>query len=212
MLSRCALRRRPLRRRNIRSYHTGIRTRKPAPTTERLRLREWRDEDLEPYAALNADARVREFFPGTMTFEESAASMTAIRDHFALHGYGPWAAEVIGGAPFIGFIGLSIPPFDAPFMPCVEVGYRLAFDHWGRGYATEGARAALAFGFESLGLDEIVAMTARSNVRSRGVMEKLGMTRDAADDFDHPNVPAGHPLRRHVLYRVRKNYFAAGAR
>jgi len=177
-------------------------------TTERLRLREWRDDDLAPYAALNADPRVREFFPGTMTLEESAASMAQIREHFARHGYGPWAVEVIDvarAAPFIGFIGLSIPPFDAPFMPRVEVGYRLAFDHWGQGYATEGARAALAFGFESLGLDEIVAMTAVRNARSRHVMEKLGMTRDPADDFDHPNLPEGHPLQRHVLYRIGKS-------
>lgn len=131
--------------------------------------------------------------------------MAQIRDHFARHGYGPWAVEAVDGsgrAPFIGFIGLFRPPFEAHFTPCVEVGYRLAFEHWGRGYATEGARAALAFGFASLGLDEIVAMTAVANARSRHVMEKLGMTRDAADDFDHPNVPAGHPLRRHVLYRL----------
>ena len=138
-----------------------------------------------------------------MTLEESAASMAQIRDHFAQHGYGPWAAEVMGGAPFIGFIGLFRPPFDAHFTPCVEVGYRLAFEHWGKGYATEGARAALAFGFESLGLQEIVAMTTPANARSRHVMEKLGMTHDSRDDFDHPNVPEGHWLRRHVLYRVR---------
>lgn len=171
-------------------------------TTARLRLREWRDEDLAPYAALNADPRVREFFPSTMTLEESAASLVQIRDHFVQYGYGPWAAEAVGGAPFIGFIGLFRPPFEAHFTPCVEVGYRLAFEHWGKGYATEGARAALAFGFASLRLGEIVAMTTPSNVRSRHVMEKLGMTRDAADDFDHPHLPAGHPLRRHVLYRL----------
>jgi len=178
-------------------------------TTTRLCLREWRDADLAAWAALNADPRVREFFPSTMTFDESARSLAQIREHFARHGYGPWAAEVIGGAPFIGFIGLSVPPFDLPFMPCVEVGYRLAFEHWGKGYATEGARAALAFGFESLGLKEIVAMTAVSNLRSRHVMEKLGMTRDPIDDFDHPNVPAGHPLRRHVLYRLRSALLAS---
>jgi RimJ/RimL family protein N-acetyltransferase len=174
-------------------------------TTPRLRLRPWRDEDLDAYAALNADPRVREFFPGTMTREESAASMQHIRDHFARHGFGLWAAEVsnvAGSAPFIGFIGLAIPTFDAPFMPCVEVGYRLAFDHWGKGYATEGARAALAFGFESLGLKEIVAMTTEANERSRRVMTKLGMRRNPDDDFDHPNIETGHVLRRHVLYRI----------
>jgi RimJ/RimL family protein N-acetyltransferase len=177
----------------------------PALVTQRLRLREWRDEDLEPFAALNADPRVREFFPDLLTRDESAASMQQARDHFARHGYGPWAAEEIGGAPFIGFIGLWIPTFEAHFTPCVELGYRLAFDHWDKGYATEGARAALAFGFETLALREIVAFTTASNIRSRRVMEKLGMTHDAAGDFDHPNLPADHPLRRHVLYRITVN-------
>ena len=181
-------------------------------TTARLHLREWRDEDLEPWTALNADPRVREFFPGVSTPEESAAAMQTVREHFARHGFGLWAAEVIGGAPFIGFIGLAIPPFDAHFTPCVEVGYRLAFDHWGHGYATEGARAALDFGFQHArlkprapeGLDELVAMAVPGNRRSRHVMEKLGMRRNPADDFDHPNLPADHPLRRHVLYRIRR--------
>ena len=118
---------------------------------------------------------------------------------------------MIGAAPFIGFIGLSVPSFDAPFTPCVELGYRLAFGHWGRGYATEGARAAIAFGFTRIGLDEIVAMTAVRNERSRRVMERLGMTRNAADDFDHPNIVAGHPLRRHVLYRLTAGDWAAKA-
>jgi RimJ/RimL family protein N-acetyltransferase len=180
-------------------------------TTERLRLRPWRSDDLEPFAALNADARVREFFPGLQTYEESAASMRWIDDHFRVHGFGLWAVEAIGIAPFIGFIGLSVPSFDAPFMPCVELGYRLAFDHWGRGYATEGARAALAFGFATAGLDEIVAMTAAGNARSRRVMERLGMTRNATDDFDHPNIAAEHPLRRHVLYRLTARDWAVTA-
>ena len=170
--------------------------------TRRLRLRPWRDEDLEPYAALNADLRVRAFFPTVQTYEESAESMQFIRDHFDRRGFGPWAVEVMGGAPFIGFIGLSVPSFDAPFTPCIELGYRLAFEHWGQGYATEGAGAALAFGFSTLKLREIVAFTAVGNVRSRRVMERLGMTRTADDDFDHPNIDAGHPLRRHVLYRL----------
>jgi RimJ/RimL family protein N-acetyltransferase len=172
------------------------------PTTERLRLRSWRDEDLEPFAALNADPRVREFFPSLQTREESAESMRYIREHFRLRGFGLWAVEAIGGVPLIGFIGLSVPSFDAPFMPCVELGYRLAFDHWGRGYATEGARAAIAFGFATVGLFEIVAMTAVGNERSRRVMARVGMTRNVTDDFDHPNIVAGHPLRRHVLYRL----------
>ncbi|PYR41230.1 MAG: GNAT family N-acetyltransferase [Acidobacteria bacterium] len=172
------------------------------PMTARLRLRSWRDSDLEPFAALNADPRVREFFPSLQTRQESAESMQYIREHFRQRGFGLWAVEVIGGAPFIGFIGLSVPSFDAPFMPCVELGYRLAFDHWGRGYATEGARAAIAFGFATIGLAEIVAMTAVGNERSRRVMARMGMTRNVTDDFDHPNIVAGHPLRRHVLYRL----------
>ncbi|HEV3059405.1 MAG TPA: GNAT family N-acetyltransferase [Vicinamibacterales bacterium] len=120
-------------------------------TTARLRLRLWRDHDLEPFAALNADPRVREFFPSLQTRRESATSMQYVRDHFLGYGFGLWAVEVTGVAPFIGFIGLSVPSFDAPFMPSVELGYRLAFEHWGRGYATEGARAAIAFGFSSVG-------------------------------------------------------------
>jgi len=171
-------------------------------TTPRLRLRLWRDEDLEPYAALNADPRVREFFPSVQTLQESTDSMQSIRDHWQRRGFGLWAVEVIGGAPFIGFIGLSVPSFDAPFTPCVELGYRLAFEHWGRGYATEGSRAAIGFGFSTIGLPEIVAMTAVDNERSRRVMERLGMTRNPADDFDHPNIGAGHRLQRHVLYRL----------
>jgi RimJ/RimL family protein N-acetyltransferase len=171
-------------------------------TTSRLRLRLWRDEDLEPFAALNADPRVREFFPSVQTRQESADSMQIIRDHWQRRGFGLWAVDVIGGAPFIGFIGLMVPSFDAPFTPCVELGYRLAFEHWGSGYATEGSRAALEFGFTTLGLPEIVAMTAVRNARSRRVMERLGMQRDPADDFDHPNIVSGHPLRRHVLYRL----------
>lgn len=180
-------------------------------TTSRLRLRLWRDEDLEPFAALNADPRVREFFPSVQTHQESADSIQFIRDHWQRRGFGAWAVEVIGGAPFIGFIGLSVPSFDAHFTPCVELGYRLAFEHWGHGYATEGSRAALTFGFATVGLPEIVALTAVSNERSRRVMERLGMTRNPLDDFDHPNIATGHPLRHCVLYRLTANEWAARA-
>jgi RimJ/RimL family protein N-acetyltransferase len=179
-------------------------------TTARLRLRPWRAEDLEPYASLNADPRVREFFPSVQTYQESADSMEYIRDHFQRRGFGLWAVEVIGGPTFIGFIGLSVPSFDAPFTPCVELGYRLAFEYWGHGYATEGSRAAIAFGFATVGLSEIVAMTAVGNERSRRVMERLGMTRNPADDFEHPNIVDGHPLRRHVLYRLTVREWAGG--
>ncbi len=175
-------------------------------TTTRLKLRAWRDDDIAPFAAMNADSRVREFFPSTLTFEESLASAEHIAAHWNTHGFGLWAVEVPGTAPFIGFVGLSIPAFDAPFMPCVEVGWRLAVPYWNRGYATEGGRAAIAFGFDVLGLPEIVSMTTESNLRSRRVMERLGMHRDPSDDFDHPNIAAGHRLRRHVLYRLRRDY------
>lgn len=178
-------------------------------TTPRLILREWRDEDLPAFAALNADPRVMEFMPKIMTRDESDAMVARIRDHFARRGFGLWAVEVAGCAPFIGFIGLSVPRFEAHFTPCVEVGWRLAFDYWGRGYATEGARAALRYGFEELKLEEIVSFTAVVNRRSSAVMERIGMSHEAADDFDHPVLPAGHPLRRHVLYRMSRSAWTA---
>jgi RimJ/RimL family protein N-acetyltransferase len=152
---------------------------------------------------LNADPRVREFYPTVATRDESAKSIDYARSHFARHGFGMWAVEVIDGPPFIGFIGLGVPEFHANFTPCVEIGWRLAVEHWGRGYATEGARAAAAFGFDVKGLQEIVAFTVPANMRSRRVMEKIGMTHDARDDFDMPTIEEGHPLRRHVLYRLR---------
>ena len=172
--------------------------------TERLLLRRWRDEDREPFADLNADPRVMEHMPGLLTRAESDAAAARIEEHFAAHGFGLWAVEIPGVAAFAGFVGLSVPRFQAAFTPCVEVGWRLAAAHWGQGYATEGARAALAAGFGGLGLEEVVSFTVPGNVASRRVMEKLGMVRDPAEDFDHPALPAGHPLRRHVLYRIRR--------
>ena len=169
--------------------------------TARLRLRAWTEADREPFAALNADPRVMEFFPSVLTRKQSDATMDRIRAHFDRHGFGLWALDVPGVTEFAGFVGLAVPGFEAPFTPCVEVGWRLASSYWGCGYATEGARAALAFGFRSLRLDEIVSLTVPANVRSRRVMEKLGMRHASADDFDHPLVPEEHPLRRHVLYR-----------
>jgi RimJ/RimL family protein N-acetyltransferase len=149
-----------------------------------------------------------EHFPATLRREESDLLAAHIAEDMAERGFGWWAAEVPGEAPFIGFIGLSVPDFGAHFLPpgriVVEIGWRLAKAHWGRGYATEGARAALAFGFGELGLVEIVSFTATTNTRSQAVMRRLGMSHDPADDFDHPGLPAGHPLRRHVLYRVVK--------
>jgi RimJ/RimL family protein N-acetyltransferase len=171
--------------------------------TERLLLRPWSPADLAPFARLNADPRVMEHFPSVESREQSDACAARIAAHFAERGFGLWAVEVPGVAAFIGFVGLSVPRFEAAFTPCVEVGWRLAAEHWGRGYATEAARAALAFGFEQLGLNEIVSFTVPANQRSRAVMERIGMTRDPADDFEHPSLPPGHPLRWHVLYRIR---------
>ena len=173
--------------------------------TERLWLRRWRPEDREPFAALNGDARVMEYFQGTLSPQRSDAMASHIEDSFARHGFGLWAVEIPGVTSFAGFIGLSVPGFAASFTPCVEIGWRLAIEHWGRGYAPEGARAVLDFGFTHARLDEILSFTAVSNLRSRRVMEKIGMTRSAADDFDHPSVPEGHWLRRHVLYRARRS-------
>ncbi len=174
----------------------------PRLTTARLLLRPWREEDLDPFAALNADPVVMEHFPRVLNRQETEAVIRRFQAHFQAHGFGGWAVEVPGVAPLIGFVGLNVPTFQAPFLPCVEVGWRLARGHWGHGYATEAARAALDFGFGKKGLEEIVSFTTVGNTRSRAVMERLGMKRDPAEDFDHPNLPEGSPLRRHVLYRL----------
>lgn len=172
-------------------------------TTPRLLLRNWRDEDRVPYAALNADLRVRRYFSSTLTREQSDRQIDGFRDHIAEHGFGFWALEVPNVADCIGFVGLARCSFPAPFTPCVEIGWRLAAEHWGKGYASEAARATLAYGFGPLGLDEIVALAVPANVKSTAVMERIGMTRSAADDFEHPAIAAGDPLRLHVLYRAR---------
>ena len=170
--------------------------------TPRLRLRRWRPDDLQPFAALNADPEVMEHFPSALSPEETAAAIGRVEEHFENHGFGFWAAEVPGQASLIGFIGLAVVPFETSFTPCVEIGWRLARPWWGRGLATEGARAALAYGFERLALQEIVAFRVPGNVRSRRVMEKLGMR--YSEEFEHPRIDPGHPLRRHVLYRLSR--------
>jgi RimJ/RimL family protein N-acetyltransferase len=180
----------------------------PILTTGRLLLRPWRESDLEPFAALNADPAVMEHFPKPLDRSESDAMVAQILDHFDTHGFGFWAVEAPNTAALIGMIGLAVPRFETHFTPCVEIGWRLAREHWGKGYATEAARASLHYGFDQLGLDEIVAFTVPQNVRSRAVMEKIGMSRSPADDFDHPSLLDGHPLRRHVLYRVRRDVMA----
>ncbi len=177
--------------------------------TERLLLRRWRDADLDPFAEMNADLRVMEHFPSTSSREESEASMARIRRHFEQHGYGLWAVEVKGGEPFIGFVGLGTVPFDAHFTPAVEIGWRLAHASWGQGYASEAARASLRFAFLELELGEVVSFTIAANRRSRAVMERIGMHHAAVDDFDHPRIAEGHPMRRHLLYRLRRSEWAS---
>jgi RimJ/RimL family protein N-acetyltransferase len=172
--------------------------------TERLILRRWRESDREPFARMNADPKVMEFFPATLSREESEGLVDRIEAHFAEHGFGCSAAELKETGEFIGFIGLAVPRFESAFTPCVEIGWRVAAKHWGHGLATEGARAVVELALSELGLTEIVSFTTVENVRSRRVMEKLGMRHDAEDDFDHPLVPEGHALRRHVLYRLRR--------
>jgi 3-dehydroquinate dehydratase/shikimate dehydrogenase len=171
--------------------------------TERLILRPWKEEDLEPFAKLNADPRVMEYFPGLKTRKESDASVKLMSNHIERCGWGFWAASLIQTGEFIGFIGLEDVYFKADFTPAVEIGWRLAFNYWGKGYATEGALASLQYGFEKLKLEKIVSFTAVKNMRSRAVMERIGMHHDPKDDFDHPRLPEGHPLRKHVLYKLK---------
>lgn len=169
--------------------------------TDRLLLRSWRDEDLPAFAALNGDAEVMEFMPKRLDRAESDAFAVRIRRRIDGEGWGLWALEVPGVAPFAGYVGLTVPSFVAPFTPCVEIGWRLPRICWGRGYATEAARLAVDHGFRVLGLEEIVSFTYQGNARSRAVMQRLGMHHDTAGDFDHPALP-GHWLQRHVLYRL----------
>lgn len=182
----------------------------PVLHTQRLLLREWRDADLAPFADLNADPRVMQYLPTTLTREESDSFVrTRLVPSFAERGYGPWAVERRDTAELIGFVGLIEQTFPAPFTPAVEVGWRLAWEHWGQGFATEAARASIDHGFTAAGLVEIVSMTVPANWRSRAVMERLGMTRDVADDFNHPRVPPGSPLSAHVLYRLPRESWKA---
>jgi RimJ/RimL family protein N-acetyltransferase len=172
----------------------------PILITDRLILRRWRDSDRHPFARRNADSRVMEFFARRLSHKDSDSLVDKIEAHFDANRFGLCAAELRQDGTFIGFIGMSLPDFKAPFS--VELGWRLAAEYWGHGLATEGAQAVVHYAFQTVGLDVIVATTALANTRSRRVMEKLGMSHNPVDDFDHPLLPDGHPLRRHVLYRL----------
>ena len=174
--------------------------------TPRLRLRTWHDGDREPFAAMNADPAVMEFFPALQSRAMSDASIDAWQEQLETRGWSNWAAELAESGEFIGFVGLSVPRRMLPCSPCVEIGWRLARPFWGRGLASEAATAALRAGFERIGLTEIVSFTALANLRSRAVMERIGM-RNAHRDFEHPGVPEGHALRLHCLYRVDRPGF-----
>jgi RimJ/RimL family protein N-acetyltransferase len=187
----------------------GTRTRKSCHNsgvieTGRLLLRRWRDADRDPFARMNCDPVVMEFFPKSLSRAESDGLVDRIEAHFAEYGFGLWATELRATGEFIGYAGLAVPRFTAAFTPCVEIGWRLDAAHWGKGFATEAARAVVRVAFEVIGLAEIVSFTVPENLRSRRVMEKLGMTHNPDDDFDHPLLPLGHPMRRHVLYRLKR--------
>jgi RimJ/RimL family protein N-acetyltransferase len=182
----------------------------PVLQTPRLVLRAWQPADRAPFAALNADPVVMEHFPGVLSRADSDAALERFEAGWRERGYGLWAAERRDTGVLVGFVGLSEATFPAPFTPAVEVGWRLARAHWGQGLATEGARAALGHGFAVLGLQEIVSFTAQGNWRSRRVMERLRMSFDGT--FDHPALPVGHPLCRHVLYRINAAAWYAAAR
>ena len=171
--------------------------------TERLVLRGWRDDDRDAWAAMNADPVVMRYFPHPLTREQADAMVDRVNATLEAQGWGLWALERVDTGELIGFTGLAVPGHDLPFRPCVEVGWRVARSAWGRGFATEAAREALRVGFDEVGLAEVVSFTSVLNTPSRAVMERVGMTRDPAGDFEHPAVPEGHPLRPHVLYRIR---------
>lgn len=172
--------------------------------TERIRLRRWKESDIELLVALNRDPRVMEFYPAVKTREETIAEYRGFQEGFASHGFCFFAVELIDTGVFIGMLGLRKITEGLPFAPTVEIGWKLAFEYWGKGYATEGALLSLEYGFQELGLEEIVSFTATCNKRSMAVMERIGMQRDLSGDFDHPKIPERSHLRRHVLYRLSR--------
>ncbi len=175
--------------------------------TDRLLLRTWTTEDLDPFAKMNRDPRVMEFFPSTQTYKQTAETMKRFRQHFDDHGYSLYPVIIKATNEFIGFTGLLTVDFKAHFTPAVEIGWRLFQPHWGKGYAPEAARSVLALAFNQLKLSEIVSFATKDNARSRRVMEKIDMSYNIADDFEHPKLPEGSPLRHHVLYRKQKTHW-----
>jgi RimJ/RimL family protein N-acetyltransferase len=178
--------------------------------TDRLLLRQWCASDREPFASLNADPKVMEFFPTPLDRSASDVMADRCQTLIAERGWGFWAVELRNTNEFIGFVGLHIPSAELPFSPCIEIGWRLAFQSWGKGFATEAARGALRVGFEQLGLPEVVSFSAVRNTRSRAVMARLGMCQ-AATTFEHPGVPAGSELRQHCLYRLSREHWRTRA-
>ena len=177
--------------------------------TERLALRQWRDADRAAFAAINADPRVMQYFPARLDRAQSDALLDDLRNHIDYNGFGVWAVDEKATGTLVGAVGLQIPAPDLPVFPCVEIAWRLATEHWGKGFATEAGRGALRVGFDQLGLPEIVSFTSTGHLRSREVMKRLGM-RDTGETFEHPKVPEGHPLRKHCLYFLsRKQWQAA---
>ena len=174
--------------------------------TDRLRLRQWTESDYTPFARLNADPLVMEYFPATLSTAESARMAEKIKQRLSEHGWGFWAAELKSTGEFIGFVGLNPPKPELPFSPCVEIGWRLDRKFWGNGYATEAGRATLDFAFGQLKLEQVVSFTSVLNRNSRAVMERLGM-RDTGQNFMHPDIPVGHPLGEHVLYKIIRSSF-----
>ncbi|WP_084663831.1 GNAT family N-acetyltransferase [Pandoraea faecigallinarum] len=184
-------------------------TEAPTITTARTILRQWRTDDLPLFAALNADREVMRHFPTSLDRAQSDAVAHRLAQHLETHGFGPWAMEIPGVTPFAGFVGLMRVGFDAPFVPAVEIGWRLARAWWSKGYATEAATAAARYAFDTLGMDDLVSFTVPANVRSRAVMQRIGMRHCPDEDFLHPLVPPGHRLRRHVLYRLNADELKA---
>ena len=174
--------------------------------TERLLLRQWKESDLAPFAVMNSDKRVMEFYPALLNQQESDAMANTCKSLIAEQGWGFWALEEKNTGRFIGFTGLHIPKHELPFSPCVEIGWRLAPEYWGKGLVTEAAQAALNIAFRKLGLDEVVSFTAKANIRSAAVMERLGMIRQASN-FEHPALPKGHELSEHIWYKIERGQY-----